>query len=113
MLFRSKPGIAIIGVALIVTIASVLPIFGKKEGKENPGKMAAYALASSSLETVAQVVKTTPVALVEQLGNQGIVVKDLAATVEQIARSNGKHPKEVLADILALSKRATKDDDHD
>ncbi len=108
--FSKKPAIAIIGTALIVTIASVLPIFGERE--ENPGKIAAYALASSSLETVAQVIKTTPAALVEQLGKKGIVVPDPAATVEQIASSNRKHPKEVLGAILSLSKGA-KDGDND
>jgi len=111
--FSKKPAIGIIGAALIVTIASVLPVFGEKEEKENPAKMAAYALASSSLETVAQVVKTTPATLVEQLGKKGIVVSDTAATVEQIAKSNGKEPKEVLGDILALSKGAAKEDDKD
>ncbi|MEI6638132.1 MAG: DUF4405 domain-containing protein [Chlorobium sp.] len=111
--FSKKPAIGIIGAALIVTIASVLPVFGEKEEKENPAKMAAYALASSSIETVAQVVKTTPTALVEQLGKKGIVVNDTAATVEQIAKSNGKEPKEVLGDILALSKGAAKEDDKD
>jgi len=111
--FSKKPAIGIIGAALLITIASVLPLSGEDEEKENPAKMAAYALASSSIETVAQVVKTTPTALVEQLGAKGIVVNDTAATVEQIAKNNGKHPKEVLGDILALSKGAVNEDDKD
>ncbi len=111
--FSKKPAIGIIGAALIVTIASVLPIFGEKEKKENPAKMAAYALASSSLETVAQVVKITPAALVDQLGKKGIVVKDPSATVEEIANGNGKETKELLGDILVLSKSAAKDGDKD
>jgi len=110
--FSKKPALGIIGAALIVTIVSVLPIFGERE--ENPGKIAAYALASSSLETVAQVVKTTPAVLVEQLAKKGIVVHDSSATVEQIADSNKKHPKEVLGEILALSKGTqAKDSDKD
>ncbi|MEI7934193.1 MAG: DUF4405 domain-containing protein [Chlorobiaceae bacterium] len=108
--FSKKPALAIIATALIITIASVLPIFGERE--ENPGKIAAYALASSSLEVVAQVVKTTPGVLVEQLGKKGIVVRDPSATVEQIASSNRKHPRELLCEILALSK-GTKDGDKD
>ncbi len=100
--FSKKPALGIIGAALFVTIASVLPIFGERE--ENPGKIAAYALASSSLETVAQVVKTTPALLVEGLAKKGIVVHDPSATVEQIAKSNKKNPKELLGEILALSK---------
>ncbi len=111
--FSKKPAIGIIGTALIVTIASVLPLFGEKEEKQNPAKMAAYALASSSLETVALVVKTTPAALTEQLGKNGVVVNNPEATVEQIAKSNGKEPKEVLGDILALSRGTAKDDDKD
>ncbi|MBV5303945.1 MAG: DUF4405 domain-containing protein [Chlorobium sp.] len=111
--FSKKPAIGIIGAALIVTIAAVLPIFGEEEEKENPAKMAAYALASSSIETVALVVKTTPMALVEQLGKKGIVVNDPAATVEQIAKSNGKEAKEVLGDILASTKGTAKNDDKD
>ncbi len=107
--FSKKPALGIIGAALLVTIVSVLPIFGERE--ENPGKIAAYALASSSLEIVAQVVKTTPEALVEQLGKKGIVVQDPAATVEQIASSNKKHPREVLGEILALSKGTDGDKD--
>ena len=76
--FSKKPALIIIGAALVVTIASVMPIYGERE--ENPGKIAAYALASSSLEIVAQVVKTTPAVLVEQLGKKGIVVHDPSAT---------------------------------
>ncbi len=111
--FSKKPALGIIGAALMVTIASVLPIFGEKEENENPAKAAAYALASSSLETVALVIKTTPAVLVEQLGTKGIIVKDPSATVEQIASANGKHPKEVLGDILALSKVKATDGDKD
>ncbi len=108
--FSKKPALIIIGAALVVTIASVMPIYGERE--ENPGKIAAYALASSSLEIVAQVVKTTPAVLVEQLGKKGIVVHDPSATVEQIANSNRKNPREVLGEILSLSK-GTKDGDND
>ena len=108
--FSKKPALGIIALALVTTIVSVLPIFGEEE-KESPAKLAAYALASSSLETVAQVVKTTPSALVDDLGKKGIVVKLSTDTVEQIAKSNGKEPKEVLGDILSLSKGAAVDKD--
>ncbi|MEI7695653.1 MAG: DUF4405 domain-containing protein [Chlorobium sp.] len=108
--FSKKPALGIIALALLTTIVSVLPIFGEEE-KESPAKLAAYALASSSLETVAQVVKTTPTALVEELGKKGIVVKEATDTVEQIAKNNGKEPKELLGDILALSTGAAVDKD--
>ena len=105
-----KPALGIITLALLTTIAAVLPIFGEEE-KESPAKLAAYALASSSLETVAQVVKTTPAALTEKLGAKGIVVKQPTETIVEIAKSNGKEPKELLGDILTLSKGAATDED--
>ena len=113
--FSKKPAIGIIGAALIVTIASLLPIFGEKEeGKENPGKIATQLLESSSLETVALVTKNTPALLVEQLGKNGIMVKDPSLTIQQIARSNGKSEKAVLVAILKQTKGfETKDGDND
>ena len=105
--------------AIIVTIASVLPIFGKdkegkEEGKEKSGKIAAQLLESSSLETIALVTKTTPKLLVEQLEKSGIIVKDPSLTIQQIASSNGKNEKAVLGVVLAQTKEPdTKDGDHD
>ncbi len=55
--------------------------------------------------------RTTPSALVDELGKKGIVVKLSTDTVEQIAKSNGKEPKEVLGDILSLFKGAAVDKD--
>jgi len=109
-----KSALLLMGAGVATVLVSVLPIFGEEEGKENPAKMAAFALGDSSLETVALVIKTTPQALADELSRKGIIVNNPTATVEQIARSNGKNPKEVLADILALSKASEKDDeDHD
>ena len=111
--FSSKPALAIIGTAMVVLVATLLP-FGEKEENENPAKMAAYALSSSSLETVALVVKSTPDVLSTQLAAKGLVVSSPTATIEQIAKSNGKEPKEVLANILSLSKgKAEHDGDDD
>ena len=105
----NKPAISIIGAALIVTVASLLPIFGEKEegkegGKERSGIIAAQLLESSSLETVALVVKTTPSLLVEQLKKSGILVNDTSLTIQQIASSNGKKEKAVLDVVLAQTK---------
>ena len=103
--FSNKHAIGIIGAALIVTVASLLPIFGEKEEvKERSGKIAAQLLESSSLETVALVVKTTPDLLVEQLKKSGILVKDPSLTIQQIASNNGKNEKAVLDVVLAQSK---------
>lgn len=115
--FSQKTGIVLIGSALLITVASMLPMFGENEEereKENPGKIAALALETSSLQTVALVVKTSPQVLVEKLGKNGIVVNDPALTIQEIARNNKKTEKEVLGSALSLPEGAgTKDGDRD
>ena len=97
--FSKKPALGIIGAALIVAVASLLPIFGEKEegkggGKERTGKVAAQLLESSSLETVALVTRITQQHLVEELGKNGIIVKNPSLTIQQIASTNKKSEKE-------------------
>ena len=117
--FSKKPALGIIGAALIVTIASLFPVFGEKEegkggGKERTGKVAAQLLESSSLETVALVTKTTPKLLIEQLEKNGIMVNDPSLTIQQIASSNKKSKKALLGAILERTKGSeTKDGDND
>ncbi len=115
--FSKKPALGIIGAALIVTVASLLPIFGEEEeggGKENTGKVAAQLLESSSLETVALVTKTTPKLLIEQLEKSGIMVKNTLLTIQEIAGNNGKSERAVLGAVLAQGKGTeTKDGDND
>jgi len=111
--FSQKTGKAIIGIAILFTITSVLPIFGKDE-KENPGKIAAQALESSSLETIALVVKTTPQQLISQLGKSGILVKDASLTIHEIAKNNRKTNKSVLGALLQQVKGSgEKNEDND
>ena len=115
--FSKKIGIGIISVSLLLTITALLPIFGEDENggeKGNPGKIAAQALESSSLETVALVIKTTPQLLVAELEKKGIIVKNATVTIREIARNNGKNEKEILGTILAQVKaEAGKDKDKD
>ncbi|NTW69998.1 MAG: DUF4405 domain-containing protein [Chlorobiaceae bacterium] len=101
--FSKKPALALISTALLVTIASMLPLFGEKEEGENEkaGEIATGALETSSLSTVALVIKTTPELLVEKLGKSGIIVKDPALTIKEIAQNNGKNEKELLGSLLA------------
>ena len=110
-------GRGVIGAAIAVTILSLLPLFGqnkKEHGKEHQGKIALQALESSSLETIALVVKTTPQNLAEQLGKSGIIVKDNSLTVKEIAKINGKLDKAVLAALLEQAKgSAAKEIDND
>ncbi|MCX6179259.1 MAG: DUF4405 domain-containing protein [Chlorobiales bacterium] len=105
--FSQKAAIAVIGAAILFTITSLLPIFGDEEkdsGKENAGKVAVQALESSSLETIALVIKTTPQKLVEQLGKSGILVKDASLTIQEIAKNNSKEGKAVLGTLLQQPK---------
>jgi hypothetical protein len=115
--FSQKTGIALIGAALLITVVSLLPMFGESEEekeKENPGKIAAQVLESSSLNTIALVVKSSPQVLVEKLGKSGIVVKDPALTIQEIALKNGKDGKDVLGSVLSQPEGAgAKDGDRD
>jgi hypothetical protein len=115
--FSKKIGIGIIGASIVLVIASLLPIFGEdEEGEEkgNSGKIAALALESSSLETVALVIKASPQLLVAELEKSGITVKSPTLTIKEIARNNGKNEKEILGSILAQGKiDAAKEKDRD
>jgi hypothetical protein len=105
--FSRKTGVALIGTALLITIASTLPIFGEDEEddeKDNSEIIAAKALSSSSLNTVSLVIKTSPQLLVEKLEKSGIVVKDPMLTIQEIARNNGKNEKDVLGSLLSQSE---------
>ncbi len=117
--FSKKPALGIIVAALIITVASLLPIFGedndgKEGGEKQTGKIATQLLESSSLETVALVTKTTPKLLIEQLEKSGIMVKSASLTIQEIAGNNQKSEKAVLGEVLAQSKSSeTKDGDND
>lgn len=117
--FSKKTALGIIGAALIITVASLLPIFGeedegKKKGIDHQGKIAVQLLESSSLETVALVTRITQQHLVEELGKSGIIVKNPSLTIQQIASTNKKSEKEVLDAILKQTKRSvTKESDND
>ena len=115
--FSQTAGRGVIGTAFVVTVISLLPLFGqdkKEHGKEHQGKVALQALELSSLETIALVVKTTPQQLVEQLGKSGIIVKDASLTVQEIAKINGTIDKVVLASLLKQTKSSsTRNSDND
>ena len=115
--FSQHAGRGVIGVAAFVTVLSLLPLFAenkKEHGKEHQGKIALQALESSSLETVALVVKTTPQQLVEKLEKSGITVKDKSLTVKEIAKINGKIDKAVLGVLLEQTRgSASKEIDND
>lgn len=52
--------------------------------------------------------------LVEELGKNGIIVKNPSLTIQQIASTNKKSEKEVLDTIFRQTKRSvTKESDND
>jgi hypothetical protein len=112
--FSKKPALGIIGTALVVAIASLLPVFGEKEEGEGreAGKIAARVLESSSLETVALVLKTTPQVLVARLEQSGIVAVAPSSTIQEIAARNSKSGKMVLG-ALFVGQEKKRDGDRD
>ncbi|NTU68826.1 MAG: DUF4405 domain-containing protein [Chlorobiaceae bacterium] len=99
--FSRKPALAVMGLALVVTGASMLPVFGEEEEEGKRGGMAAVqALESASLATVALVVKAPSGELIARLGSQGIKVDDPARSIAEIARMNGKEGRDVLGVVL-------------
>lgn len=99
--FSQKPALGIIGLALLVTMAALLPVFGEgEEGGKGAGKKAAFALSSTPLETVSVVVGTTPEVLVRRLEGKGLKGVSPSMTIEQIARNNGREGMEVMGTVF-------------
>jgi hypothetical protein len=112
--FSKRPALGIIGMALVVTVASLLPVFGEKEeGGGRGAGIASKALESSSLETVALVLKTTPQVLVSRLEKSGIVTDASHSTIKEIAARNGKSGKMVLGALFAGPEKKTDGDRDD
>jgi hypothetical protein len=101
--FSKKAGLGIIGAAALVTTLSLLPMFGEGEeehGKESTGKAAVQALESSSLETVALVLKATPEELAARLEKEGIDAANPSMTIAEIAQKSGKDDRMVLGALF-------------
>ena len=99
--FSRRPALALIGTAVAVTGVSMLPIFGEEEENEKRNaKSAVHALESTTLATVAQVVKARPEELTLRLKSAGIQVTDPSRSITEIASSNGKESSDVLGVIL-------------
>jgi len=119
--FSKKAGLGIIGAAALVTTLSLLPVFGEGEeghGKESTGKAAVQALESSSLETVALVLKATPEELAARLEKEGIDAANASMTIAEIAQKSGKEERMVLGALFGKPGKGGEgrvegdDDDH-
>jgi hypothetical protein len=84
--FSQKPALGVIGAALLITVVSLLPVFGEDEEGGHPVKKAATALESTPLETVAIVATTTPDVLVSMLQRKGIRMDSPSSNIEEITR---------------------------
>jgi len=114
--FTNKAGIGIIGAGVLVTVISLLPIFGEGEeehGKESTGKAAVQAMEASSIETVALVLKVKPEELAAKLETAGIAVDNPSMTISEIARKNGKEELAVLGSLLGNSVKGGQRDSDD
>ncbi|ACF11619.1 conserved hypothetical protein [Chlorobaculum parvum NCIB 8327] len=115
--FSKKLAMSIIGLCAVVTVVSAMPFLGDKE-HENGKRVArasAKMLESSSLETVALVVKQQPDELMAKLRNNGFAVDAPSQTIAGIASANGKSPSELLGALIGKQgggEHGDDDDDH-
>ena len=96
--FTKPAGIAII--AVIIIAGSVMGFMGNNENRRPPFKTIMEQMQTSSLSVVAPVVKDTPEFLLIKLQAQGLTVKDVNQTIQQIAQSNRKSPMDVMSLIF-------------
>jgi hypothetical protein len=92
--FTRKPALAIIAIGAIVTISTVT--IPAQEGKGNPAMKINSTLASSSVETLSQVVHLTPEQAVQKLEKSGLKVGAPDQSIKSIAADNGKKENMVL-----------------
>jgi hypothetical protein len=114
--FSRKPAIGILGLSLVITIISLLPVFGEKEEGGNPAKKAATALETTPLETVAIVAKITPEQLLVNLQKKGLIVENSTMTIKDVAGRNGRKEMEVLKAVFentGVSAKGRGDGDRD
>jgi hypothetical protein len=96
-----KLSLAIIGVCVALTVASVLPL-GAGNDKGRPAAFkAADAMNQAALAQVAAVIKQDPAALMAKLQAQNLQVTDPSQTLTQIAQSNGTEAIKVLNVVLS------------
>lgn len=105
MQYLNKPlGRAIVGLCLVVTLASFVPLGGGgREG--NPFMSISRTLAGMPLTEIAQVVKKSPDEVIADLRAKNIAVAQAKQTVMEIAKENKKRDVEVLFTIFGRDGR--------
>jgi hypothetical protein len=102
--FRKPAGLTIIGLMLVLGVASLCVSGGGGPGGRMHGPRAfmavSGALEQSSLRVVAQVAKSSPETLIEKLKAQGIQVRSPDQTIGEIASENDTRGVELLGQIL-------------
>ncbi len=105
MLHLNKPiGRAIVGLCLVATLASFVPLGGGAKGG-NPFMGMSRTLAGMPLTEIAQVVKKSPDVLIADLRAKNIAVAEEKQTVLEIAKQNNRKDIEVLFTIFGQDRR--------
>lgn len=104
--FRKPAGIAIIALLAVLGVVSAFPGAGGGMGGQHPLMGPFTALEQSSLAVVAQVAKSSPEALLENLRARGWQVRDEEQTIREIASDNGVRSLEIMRCILTKQQPA-------
>ncbi|HPE60276.1 MAG: DUF4405 domain-containing protein [Thiothrix sp.] len=101
--FKKPVPLAVIGVFVVLTIASLLPLNsgGGEGGNPRATSMKLMRLMESApVSLVAEMAGTRPDALLEQLRAKGIQVDNTGQTVSDIAENNRQNPIQLLSVML-------------
>ncbi|TCD47151.1 DUF4405 domain-containing protein [Chlorobium sp. N1] len=114
--FSKNTALAIIGASMLVTAVAVMPFIGENDGEHREKRAARAsmrALESSSLETLALVMKKTPDELEAELALKGM--KDFTTTMSigEIAAGNGVEPETLLAGMFSSGHEKSEHHDKD
>lgn len=112
--FSKKPAIVIFGLCTLVTLVSVMPFFGddEHENGKRVARASVKALESSSIETIALVVKKNPDEVMASLRKEGVVVSLPSESLAGIAAVNGKSTSELLGVLIGTGAGDGDEDDH-
>ena len=102
--YLKKPvPLAVIGLFAVLTVASLLPLNGGANEGGNPRVASLKVLRlmeSAPITLVAEMTRTSPDALLEQLKAKGIQIDNAQQTVSEVARNNQKQPVQLLSMML-------------
>ncbi|MEZ5535904.1 MAG: DUF4405 domain-containing protein [Thiolinea sp.] len=100
--FSKRIPLVVMAVFVIVTVLSLLPLTGSKEGGNPRAAMfkLMHTVEAAPLSTLATLAKTTPEALMTRLQEQGVSVDSADQTLDEVAAENGKQVSSLIPVIL-------------